>query len=106
MGLLVETTIRLRHECPCLCTTEVEITVAVGGVVAPRQTVAIFSIVLAVLFVVIQTVEDALPQLDDLRKSAQIVEGIDFTLHRHNKGIHAVNAARGVEVADGLVEFL
>ena len=35
----------------------------------------------------------------------QVVEGIDFTLDGDDEGIHAVDAARSIEVADGFVEF-
>ena len=53
--------IRYSHKAPCLCSAEIEIAVAVAGIVAPREAVAVLGIVLGVLFVVIQAVENALP---------------------------------------------
>ena len=54
---------------------------------------------------VVQAIEDALSQWDNLVVALQSVERIDLTLTSNDKGIHAVDAARRVQVADGLVEF-
>ena len=49
-----------RQKSTCLRTAEVEIAVTVTGVVAPRETIAVLGIVLGMVFIVVETVEDAL----------------------------------------------
>ena len=91
---------------PCLSTAEVQIAVTVVRVVAPRQAITVFLVLLGMLFVVIQTVKDALSQGDDLSKAVQVVEGINLTLHGNDEGIHAVNTAWTVKATDGIVELV
>ena len=57
------------------------------------------------LLVVVQTVEDALPQGNDLVVAVQFVEGVDLTLAGNDECIHAIDAAGSVKVADGFVEL-
>lgn len=84
---------------------EVQITVAVIRVVAPHEAVTVLSIIFGMPFVVIQTVENALSQRDDLVKAVQVVESIDLTLYGNNEGIHAVEAAKSIEVTDSFVKL-
>ena len=53
----------------------------------------------------VQPVENPLGQRNHLGIAPQVVERVDLALHGDYKGIHAVDAARAVEMADGLVEF-
>ena len=97
--------IRYSHKAPSLCAAEVQIAVAVIGMVAPRKAVAVLSVILGVLLVVVQAVEDALPQGNDLVVAMQLVKGVDLTLAGNDECIHAVDAAGSIEMADGLVEL-
>ena len=98
-------TICCSHESPGLGTTKVQIAVSVAGMLAPQETIAVFSIVLGVLLVVVETVENALPHGNDFVIAVQVVEGVDFTFAGNDEGIHAVDAAGSIKMTDGLVEL-
>ena len=105
LHLLIDYGISFSNKAVSLCAAEVQIAVAIVRMVAPRQAVAILGIVLGMTLVVVETVENALPQGNNLIVAVQFVEGVDLTLAGNDKGIHAVDAAGSVEVADGLVEL-
>ena len=104
-SLLIDHGVGFGHESVSLCAAEVQIAVAVAGIIAPRQTVAVLGIVLGMLLVVVETVENALPHGNDFVIAVQVVEGVDLTFAGNDEGIHAVDAAGSIKVADGLVEL-
>ena len=105
LRLLIDHGVGFGHEAVSLCAAEVQIAVTVIGMVAPRKAVAILSVVLGMTLVVVETVENALPQGNDFVVAMQFVKGVDLTLAGNDECIHAVDAAGSVEVADGFVEL-
>ena len=105
MGFITRHGIGASQEAIGLGTGEVDIAVAVGRTVAPRQAVAVLGIVGSMLHVMIKPVEDTLPQEDDLGIAALIIQYADLTFHGNDKGIHAVDTPGGIELADRLVDF-
>ncbi len=105
MGDITRHGIGTCKETVCLGTAEVNIAVAIGRLVAPRQAIAVFGIVLGMLPVMIKPVEDTLCKGYDLSIAALIIQYSNLTFHGNDEGIHAVDTAGCIQLTDCLVDF-